>query len=128
MSEKICRPVEVLGAILPAIRGHHERFDGKGYPDRLAGEDIPLLARIIAVADSFDAMTSNRPYRKHMDLKKVWAIMKSGAGTQWDASIVDVLKQNYDKNRFQCNLGHESDWGLGSFCQDTLEEGTSFAI
>lgn len=128
MSERICKPIDVLSDILPAIRGHHERLDGKGYPDNLAGEDIPLLARIIAVADSFDAMTSNRPYRKHMNLKKVWSIMESGAGTQWDASIVDVLRQNYDRNRFRCNLGHESDWGLENFCHSALEDGTSFAI
>ena len=61
--EDICRPMRSLGPVLPIIRGHHERWDGSGYPDGLAGEDIPLLARILQVADIYDALTTERPYK-----------------------------------------------------------------
>lgn len=66
------------------VRGHHERFDGAGYPDRLAGEDIPPGARIIAVADAFDAMTTTRPYRKGLPIAEAYRRLAEGAGTQWD--------------------------------------------
>ena len=63
ISEKMLKDVGLLAPVRPLIRAHHERFDGRGYPDGLAGEDIPFLSRILAVADSFDAMRTNRPYR-----------------------------------------------------------------
>lgn len=89
-SESICKPIPALKSFLPVIRAHHERFDGNGYPDNLAGKDIPLLARIVSVADALDAMTSDRPYQKCMPLKKAKFILRNGAGTQWDDSIVDI--------------------------------------
>ncbi len=70
------------------VRGHHERWDGKGYPDGLAGADIPYGARVIAVADSFDAMTSDRPYREGMSEDAALAILREGEGVQWDPEIV----------------------------------------
>src|SRR5712691_1472663 len=70
------------------VRGHHERWDGDGYPDKLKGEDIPLGARIIAVADTFDAMTTTRPYRKALPLAEAHRRLKEGAGTQWDARAI----------------------------------------
>jgi HD-GYP domain-containing protein (c-di-GMP phosphodiesterase class II) len=73
-----------LAPILPVIRNHHERWDGRGYPDRLAGEHIPLASRIVAVADSFDAMTSNRPYRAGLSLHEAFDQLQRGAGTQFD--------------------------------------------
>jgi HD-GYP domain-containing protein (c-di-GMP phosphodiesterase class II) len=73
------------------VRHHHERWDGLGYPDGLAGEAIPLGARILAVADTFDALTSDRPYRRGMDVGRATAILREGAGTQWDARIVEAL-------------------------------------
>lgn len=76
---------------LPIVRGHHERYDGKGYPDGIAGEDIDLGARIIAVADSFDAMISNRTYRAGLGLDKTLAEITAGRGTQFDPKIVDIL-------------------------------------
>jgi putative nucleotidyltransferase with HDIG domain len=70
---------------------HHERYDGSGYLKGLGGEDIPLIARVLAVADVFDALTSDRPYRKAMPLKKALAILKEGRGTHFDARLVDVF-------------------------------------
>lgn len=73
------------------VRGHHERFDGKGYPDGLIGTDIPFGARLLAVADSFDAMVSNRPYRKGMAWERAAGILAAGRGTQWDPELVDAF-------------------------------------
>lgn len=85
---RIIEQLAKLDFTLPGILHHHERWDGRGYPDKLAGTDIPLMARILAVADSFDAMTSSRPYRHHMPLAKARKIIAEGAGTQWDPDIV----------------------------------------
>ncbi len=85
------RIVEQLGKLhftLPGVLYHHERWDGRGYPQGLAGDDIPLMARIIAVADSFDAMTSSRPYRHAMPLGKACDIILEGSGKQWDSMLV----------------------------------------
>ena len=73
------------------VRHHHERWDGQGYPDRLARWDIPFGARVIAVADSFDAMTSDRPYRRAMSLGQATAILRAGRDQQWDPAIVDAF-------------------------------------
>lgn len=89
------RIVEQLGHlqfVLPGVLYHHERWDGKGYPHGLQGESIPLMARLMAVADAFDAMTSNRPYRSAMPLHKAAAIIAQGAGEQWDAQGVECFK------------------------------------
>ena len=80
-----------LDDVLPVVLHHHEQWDGKGYPHGLAGEQIPLMARIVAVADSFDAMSSDRPYRKGMPDDRLDAIMREGAGSQWDARVVDAF-------------------------------------
>jgi diguanylate cyclase (GGDEF)-like protein len=83
--------VEALRPIAPAILHHHERWDGGGYPDGLAGDDIPLEARIVAVADSFSAMTAERPYRKRMSLDQACAELERCAGTQFDPDVVRVF-------------------------------------
>jgi response regulator RpfG family c-di-GMP phosphodiesterase len=75
----------------PMVRHHHERFDGKGYPDGLVGEAIPLEARIILIADTFDAMTSDRPYRKALSTERALAELKKYAGTQFDPDLVEVI-------------------------------------
>lgn len=82
-------PISEIAEFLPGVRSHHERMDGKGYPDALSGEKIPLFGRIIAVADAYDAMTSDRPYRKGMQAEKALNILNDGRGTQWDTHIVD---------------------------------------
>ena len=73
------------------VRATHERFDGTGYPDGLTGEGIPLAARIVACADSFDAMTSSRAYRRALSFEEACTRLRSGAGTQFDAAVVAVL-------------------------------------
>ena len=88
LGEKIVSQLPMLKDALPGVRHHHERWDGKGYPDALAGEEIPLLARILAVADTYDAMTSDRPYRKGMPQEVAVKILQESAGTQFDAELV----------------------------------------
>jgi diguanylate cyclase (GGDEF)-like protein/putative nucleotidyltransferase with HDIG domain len=77
--------------IVPLARSHHERWDGQGYPDGLAGEQIPLLARILAVADAFSAMTTDRPYRKGMDWPSALTELKRQKGKQFDPAVVDAF-------------------------------------
>ncbi|MED5017962.1 HD domain-containing protein [Paenibacillus chibensis] len=84
-------PKDAMAALLPGVRSHHERYDGKGYPDGLAGEEIPVLGRIIAVADAYDAMTSDRPYRKGMASQVALLILDEGRGTQWDPVFAKVF-------------------------------------
>jgi diguanylate cyclase (GGDEF)-like protein len=83
--------VDALRPIAPAILHHHERWDGDGYPDGLAAEEIPLEARIVAVADSFSAMTAERPYRKRMSLEQACAELERCAGTQFDPEVVRIF-------------------------------------
>lgn len=88
---KIVLASEALASLAPAVRGHHERVDGRGYPDGLAGEDIPLLARIVSVCDAYDAMAYTRRYRSGMDLAKVISVLREHAGTQWDPLVVQAV-------------------------------------
>jgi len=77
-----------LERVLPGVRSHHESFDGRGYPDALQGTAIPLMARIIAVADSYDAMASDRPYRNGMPLERIETIFRDNVGPQWDPQVI----------------------------------------
>jgi putative nucleotidyltransferase with HDIG domain len=88
---KILERIRGLHGIIPIVRGHHERIDGTGYPDGLMGEAIPLEARIVSIADSFEAMTANRAYRPAMPVEKALAILKAGKGVQWDGTMVEVF-------------------------------------
>jgi HD-GYP domain-containing protein (c-di-GMP phosphodiesterase class II) len=89
--------VRQLKPVLAGVRNHHENFDGTGYPDRLNGEDIPLMARIVAVADAYDAMSSDRPYRKGIDRESIERMFREGAGKQWDKRVVDALFSIWDE-------------------------------
>jgi hypothetical protein len=80
-----------LGQVLPVVLHHHESWDGRGYPNGLAAEEIPLLARIVAVADAFDAMGSDRPYRRGMDPARLDEVIRGGAGKQWDPRVVEAF-------------------------------------
>jgi len=88
---EILEPLKFLSREKGMIGHHHERFDGKGYPDGLKGEAIPLGARILAVADTFDAMNSERPYRKSLPEDVIISELKNGCGTQFDPHIVDIF-------------------------------------
>jgi len=89
LGEEICRPLLSMRKILPAIRHHHERWDGSGYPDRLAGEEIPLMARVLSVVDAFDAMVSVRPYRDCKSPRKALETMESEWHKgQWDPELL----------------------------------------
>lgn len=87
----IAGKIKVLHSVQDIIRHHHERLDGRGYPDGLIGGEISLGARIVAVADAFDAMTSIRPYRPALSIAQALAELRRGRGTQFDPAVVDVL-------------------------------------
>jgi putative nucleotidyltransferase with HDIG domain len=85
---RILADIRQLADVLPAVLHHHEQWDGKGYPLKLAAEQIPFIARILAVADAFDAMSSDRPYRRGMPVERVEELFRLGAGQQWDAEVI----------------------------------------
>lgn len=94
IAEQILKPILLFDQERDIIRHHHERWDGKGYPDGLAGNAIPLISRILSVADAFDAMTNNRPYRKAMPIDVAMQELEKNRNTQFDSRIVDIfLKQ-----------------------------------
>lgn len=94
-------PTTIYSKIIPIVKFHHERFDGNGYPAKLQGEEIPLLVRIVTIADTFDAMTSGRTYRKSLPLDVVISEFEKNKGTQFDPEItdtfLDILKNNYSE-------------------------------
>jgi putative two-component system response regulator len=91
IGEGIVAPLRFGADLLPMVRHHHERYDGTGYPDRLAGEDIPLLARILSVCDAYDALTNDRPYREGKSVDAALTVLRQGAGQQWDPEIVQLV-------------------------------------
>ena len=97
IGERIVRPLRLAAAVAPIVRHHHERWDGRGYPDRLQGEEIPLEARIIFACDAFHAMTTDRPYRDALTVDEAFVRLADAAGTQFDPAVVEiclrVLKQ-----------------------------------
>lgn len=96
----ILATASIFSDIIPIVKHHHERYDGKGYPSQLKGEDIPYLARIVAVADTYDAMTSNRPYRDALTKEFVIEDIRKNLGTQFDPEIgkvfISILETEYD--------------------------------
>ena len=91
VGDKILKPLRFLACEAKAVRHHHERYDGKGYPDGLKGDDIPLIARVVTVADAFDAMTSDRPYRGKRPLATAMEEIVRGSGTQFDPLAADAF-------------------------------------
>jgi HD-GYP domain-containing protein (c-di-GMP phosphodiesterase class II) len=89
--------VEYLSDVFPAIKYHHERYDGDGYPDRLEADEIPLGARLLAVADAFDAMTSPRPFRNPLTDLEAIAELKSESGKQFDPILVEAFCRAYEE-------------------------------
>ena len=98
----ITEQVKFDSEIIDMVRHHHERFDGNGYPDRLKGEEISRNARILAVADTLDAMLSDRPYRKGMDPERALSLIREASGTQFDPQMVDALMRaaQREENKF----------------------------
>jgi len=92
---EIVRPLRAFEAPEPVVLHHHERYDGTGYPYGLRGEEIPRSARIVAVADSFDAMTTDRPYRAGMPAAEAFQRLEDGRGGQWDPIVVDAFLEAY---------------------------------
>jgi HD-GYP domain-containing protein (c-di-GMP phosphodiesterase class II) len=90
IGHRILADLHAIEHLLPGVLYHHERYDGSGYPECLKGDAIPLLARILAVADSFDAMSTSRPYRTAMPPDRVDEILRQGGGTQWDPLVIDA--------------------------------------
>jgi len=99
MGAKIIEPVDFLKNSYKAIYHHHERYNGKGYPDGIESEEIPILARIIAVADAYDAMSSDRPYRKKLNKDKILKELKDQSGKQFDPEVVKALILILDRER-----------------------------
>ena len=91
IGEQILAPIDFLSAVRPLVRHGHERWDGAGYPDGLAGEEIPLGARIIFACDAYDAMTTNRPYRSALSVAAAKAELAANAGSQFDPTVVAAL-------------------------------------
>ncbi len=89
---QIVRPISVLGEVAPLVRQHHEKWNGTGYPDRLAGEKITVEARILAIADVFDALHSDRAYRPGLPIEKTIQIIKEGRGSHFDPEVVDCFE------------------------------------
>ena len=85
------------------VRHHHEHYDGTGYPQGIRGEKIPLGARILAVADAFEAMTSHRPYRRAMHRARATGILKRGMGKQWDARVVKAFLRTLGRDAMPVN-------------------------
>lgn len=99
MGAKIIEPVDFLKNSYKAIYHHHEKYNGKGYPDGIKSENIPILARIIAVADAYDAMGSDRPYRKKFNKDKILKELKDQSGKQFDPEVIKVLLSVLDRER-----------------------------
>ncbi|MDD3145809.1 MAG: HD domain-containing protein, partial [Candidatus Riflebacteria bacterium] len=98
---KILRPVDFLADKIPGVLHHHEYYDGRGYPEHLTGENIPLAGRIICVADAFDAMTTNRPYRKGLSVKTAVGELQKFSGKQFDPVCVEAFLKAFDRKLFQ---------------------------
>ena len=99
IGSRILRDLINLKDVMPVVLHHHESWDGGGYPDSLEGEQIPFAARIVAVADAYDAMSSDRPYREGLSEEKIEKILRNGAGKQWDPRVVEAFFRIRDEIR-----------------------------
>jgi putative nucleotidyltransferase with HDIG domain len=106
----ILSAVSMFNEVVPLIKCHHERIDGRGYPEGLKGDEIPFLARILSVADAFDAMTSDRLYRSKLDLESAVVQLQEAAGTQFDADIVRkfiILLEDFEQMKKEINYTYD---------------------
>ena len=107
IGHRILRDLSKLEEVLPVVLYHHESWDGGGYPQNLGAKEIPLAARIVAVADAYDAMGSDRPYRKRMPDEKIDAIFREGSAQQWDPEVVDAFFRARDDIREITHDNHD---------------------
>ncbi|MBI2267078.1 MAG: response regulator [Armatimonadetes bacterium] len=99
ISFEICKPLRMCAPYLPIIKHHQERYDGKGYPDGLSGDEIPIGARVMAVADAYDAMTSSRAYRQSLPEEEALSRLRKSAGSQLDPAVVEAFFRIYERKR-----------------------------
>jgi len=111
---EIAAQIEMLRPIMPAVRNHHERWDGSGYPDGMKGDQIPLPARIVAIADAYDAMATDRPYKRALPLEDCEALLRKNAGTMYDPELVEMFCRHHvgalyrdDHHGGYADVGHE---------------------
>jgi HD-GYP domain-containing protein (c-di-GMP phosphodiesterase class II) len=114
IGERILKNVDDYSEIAAIVRHHHERVDGNGYPDRLEGEEIPLLARIIAVADAYNAMTSDRPYRDAMPSRVARLRLAQAVESQFDTSVVAAFEAILASATEEYRMGTGPDFSLSS--------------
>ena len=110
----IIHPIKELGDVVKEVRHHQESYDGSGYPDGLKDGEIPFIARIIAVADAFDAMTTDRPYRKRQEVNDAIKELKKCSGTQFDPVIFSALMLAYEKGNLVPNHRNHKNGSNGS--------------
>jgi putative two-component system response regulator len=104
IGDRLLEPLDLLAKARPVVRHHHERWDGTGYPDRLAGEEIPLGARIVAVADSVEVMTSRQLYRRPLTEPEIVAELRTHRGGQWDPTVVDLVLGLLDSGELEFTI------------------------
>ncbi len=114
IGERILANVDTYSEIASIVRHHHERVDGQGYPDKVAGPDIPLLSRIIAVADAYNAMTSDRPYRDAMPSRVARLRLAQAVETQFDTTVVAAFEAMLAGADEGYSLAHGADFVLGT--------------
>jgi HD-GYP domain-containing protein (c-di-GMP phosphodiesterase class II) len=95
------KDIPYLSPAIPVVRYHHERWDGSGYPQGLSGEEIPLVARIVTIADGFDAMTTDRPYSTARSLEQARQEIVAGIGTRYDPEVVNAFNRAWDSGRIR---------------------------
>jgi len=133
LGREILHDLSHLRNVLPGVLYHHERYDGEGYPDQLAGEAIPLEGRLLAICDAYDAMTSDRPYRDGMPQERAESILREGAGVQWDPAFTDafltampdILRIRTEYNRTAANKTTRSDKEI---CVEAANSGADVAV
>jgi HD-GYP domain-containing protein (c-di-GMP phosphodiesterase class II) len=125
IGEEILRNVDDYGEIAGVVRSHHERVDGTGYPDRLVGDAIPVLARIIAVADAYNAMTSDRPYRDAMPSRVARLRLAQAVESQFDTSVVAAFEAILATASEGYRLGREEAFDINLVTSSQRQSGVS---
>ena len=120
MGAEILKDFKMFPNVDVGAKYHHERYDGKGYPEGLKAESIPLIARVIALVDSYDAMTSNRVYRRRLDNDIVMKELEKGKGSQWDPELVDIFLELIKEGTLEKQRMHEEDMALPIFDSEKI--------